>query len=198
LVGSLNRPGGNLTGVTFLGSATTGKRLELLHELVPTASIAYVTNVLDPGSEVPEFEVAARALGVRSHIVDVRNKSELEATFLALAGERVGALLVGASSVLAGNTTDLVALAAHYRLPTMYSLTEAIAAGGLISYSTDVRDSLRVVGVYAGRILKGEKPADLPVQQVTKMQLKINLKTAKALGLEVPPALLARADEVIE
>jgi putative tryptophan/tyrosine transport system substrate-binding protein len=198
MVGSLNRPGGNLAGVTFLGNVTTGKRLELLHELVPTASIAYVTNVVDPGSEVSEFEVAARALGVRSHIVDVRDKSEFEATFLALAGERVGAGVVGASAVLTGNTAELVALAAHYRLPAMYSLTEAVAAGGLMSYSTDFRDPLRVVGVYTGRILKGEKPADLPVQQGTKLQLSINLKTAKALGVIVPASLLAIADEVIE
>jgi putative tryptophan/tyrosine transport system substrate-binding protein len=198
LVDSLSRPGGNLTGVTFLGTATLGKRLELLHELVPTASIAYVTNAVDPGSEAPEFEVAARNLGVRSRIVDVRDKSEFEATFLALVGERVGAILVGASAVLTGNTAELVALAAHYRLPATYSLPEAVAAGGLMSYSTDFRDPLRVVGVYTGRILKGEKPADLPVQQVTKMQLSINLKTAKALGLTIPPNVLAIADEVIE
>jgi putative tryptophan/tyrosine transport system substrate-binding protein len=198
LVGSLNRPGGNLTGVAGLGYATSGKRLELLHELVPTASIAYLTNVVDPGSEAPQFEVAARTLGIRSHIVDVRDKSEFEATFLALVGERVGAVMVGASGVLTSNTAEFVALAAHYRLPAMYTFRECVLAGGLMSYSTDLGDAFRVVGVYTGRILKGEKPADLPVQQTTKMQLSINLKTAKALGLTIPPNLLARADEVID
>jgi putative tryptophan/tyrosine transport system substrate-binding protein len=122
LVGSLNRPTGNLTGVTILGTATSSKRLELLHELVPTASIAYLVNVVDPGSEAPQFEVAARTLGIRSHIVEVRDKSEFEATFSALVGERIGAILVGGSSVLISNTAELVALAAHYRLPAMYSL----------------------------------------------------------------------------
>jgi putative tryptophan/tyrosine transport system substrate-binding protein len=128
LVGSLNRPGGNLTGVTILGTATLGKRLELLHELVPTASIAYLTNVVDPGSEAPQFEVAARTLGIRSQIVDVRDKSEFEATFLALVGEGVGAVLVGASAAVSNNTAELVALAAHYRLPAMYPLRLSDAA----------------------------------------------------------------------
>jgi putative tryptophan/tyrosine transport system substrate-binding protein len=198
LVGSLNRPGGNLTGVTILGTETSGKRLELLHELVPTTSVAYLVKVVDPGSEALQFEVAARTLGIRSHIVDVRDKSEFEATFLALVGERIGAVLVGASAVLTDNTAELVALAAHYRLPAMYSLRLSDAAGGLMSYSADLQGAFQVVGVYTGRILKGEKPADLPVQQVTKMQLSINLKTVKALGLTIPSNLLALADEVIE
>jgi putative tryptophan/tyrosine transport system substrate-binding protein len=202
LVGSLNRPGGNLTGVAALGSASTGKRLELLHELVPTASIAHITNLVDPGSEAPQFEVATRILGIRSHVVDVRDKSEFEATFLALVGEGVGAVLVGANAVLADNAEEIVALAAHYRLPAMYTLRVFDAAGGLMSYTSDLGDSFRVVGVYTGRILKGEKPADLPVQQSTntkiQAQLRINLKTAKALGLTIPPNLLALADEVIE
>jgi putative tryptophan/tyrosine transport system substrate-binding protein len=198
LVGSLNRPSGNLTGVAVLGTATSGKRLELLHELVPTASIAYLTNFADPGSEAPQFEVAARTLGIRSHIVDVRDKSEIEATFLALVGEGVGAVVVGAHAVLIDNTEEVVALAAHYRLPAMYSVSVSVPDGGLMSYSADLRDSYRFVGVYTGRILKGEKPADLPVQQVTKMQLSINLKTAKALSLTIPPNLLAIANEVIE
>jgi putative tryptophan/tyrosine transport system substrate-binding protein len=198
LVGSLNRPGGNLTGVTILGNASSGKRLELLHELVPTASIAYLVSVVDPGSEAPQFEATARTLGIRSHIVDVRDKSEFEATFVALVGERVGAVLVGASPLLLSNTAELVALAAHYRLPAMYPLGLSVRAGGLMSYSADLREAFRVVGVYTGRILKGEKPADLPVQQVTKMQLSINLKTVKALGLTIPSNLLALADEVIE
>jgi putative tryptophan/tyrosine transport system substrate-binding protein len=193
LVGNLNRPGGNLTGVAGLGTTTSGKRLELLHELVPTASIAYLTNVVDPGSEAPQFEVAARNLGIRLHIVDVRDKSEFEATFLALVGERVGAVLVGASAVLIDNTEEIVALAARYQLPAMYTLR--LSDAGLMSYTCD---AFRVVGVYTGRILKGEKPADLPVQQNTKMQLSFNLKTAKALGLTIPPNLLAIADEVIE
>jgi putative tryptophan/tyrosine transport system substrate-binding protein len=200
LVGSLNRPGGNLTGVTGQGSATTGKRLELLHELLPTASIAYITNVVDPGSEAPQFEVAARTLGIRSHVVDVRDKSEFEATFLALVGEGVGAVLVGANAVLVDNAEEIVALAAHYRLPAMYTLRPFVQAGGLMGYTADLGDSYRVVGVYTGRILKGEKPADLPVQQGTgtTVQLIINLKAAKALGLSIPPNLLALANEVIE
>jgi putative tryptophan/tyrosine transport system substrate-binding protein len=198
LVGSLNRPGGNLTGVAAPGTASLGKRLELLHELVPTASIAYITNVVDPGSEAPQFEVAARILGIRSHVVDVRDKSEFEATFLALVGEHVGAVLLGASAVLNDNIAELLALAAHYRLPAMYNYGSFVRAGGLMSYTTDLGDSFRVVGVYTGRILKGEKPADLPVQQSTKMQLSINLKTAKALGLTIPSNLLALAEEVIE
>jgi putative tryptophan/tyrosine transport system substrate-binding protein len=196
LVGSLNRPDGNLTGVAGLGTATSGKRLELLHELVPTASIAYLVNVVDPGSEAPQFEVAARTLGIRLRVVDVRDKSEFEAAFLALVGEGVGAVMVGASAVLTDNTAELVALAAHYRLPAMYTLR--LSDAGLMTYTIDLRDAFRVVGVYTGRILKGEKPADLPVQQVTKMQLSINLKTAKALGLTIPPNPLAVADEVIE
>jgi putative tryptophan/tyrosine transport system substrate-binding protein len=163
-----------------------------------TASIAYLTNVVDPGSDAPQFEVAARTLGIRSHIVDVRDKSEFEATFLALVGERIGAVLVGASAVLTDNTAELVALAARYRLPAMYSLRWSVPAGGLMSYSTDLGDSYRFVGVYTGRILKGEKPSDLPVEQITKVQLSINLKTAKALGLTIPTNLLVRADEVIE
>jgi putative tryptophan/tyrosine transport system substrate-binding protein len=170
LVSSLNRPGGNLTGVAGLGTASLGKFFELLHELVPTASIAYLTNVLDPGSEAPQFEVAARTLGIRSHVVDVRDKSEFEAAFLALVGEGVGAVMVGASAVLTDNAAELVALAAHYRLPAVYPLRVFFAAGGLMCHTTDLRDAFRVVGVYTGRILKGEKPTDLPVQQVTKMQ----------------------------
>jgi putative tryptophan/tyrosine transport system substrate-binding protein len=183
-----------MTGMSHAWSNT----LELLHGLVPTASIAYLVNVVDPGSEAPQFEVTARTLGIRSHIVDVRDKSEFEATFLALVGERVGAVLVGGSAVLSSNTAEFVALAAHYRLPAMYPLRLFVRAGGLMSYSTELGDSFGVVGVYTGRILKGEKPVDLPVQQITKMQLSINLKTAKALGLTIPPNLLALADEVIE
>jgi putative tryptophan/tyrosine transport system substrate-binding protein len=203
LVGRLNRPGGNLTGVAAPGTAVVGKRLELLHELVPTASIAHITNLVDPGSEAQQFEIAARTLGIRSHIVDVRDKSEFEATFLALVGEGVGAVLVGASSVLTDNTEEVVALAAHHRLPAMYSYDLSVRAGGLMAYTGytgALGDAFRVVGVYSGRILNGEKPADLPVQQITntKTQLIINLKTAKALGLTMPPNLLALADEVIE
>jgi putative tryptophan/tyrosine transport system substrate-binding protein len=201
LVGSLNRPGGNLTGVAAAGSASTGKRLQLLHELVPTASIAYLVNVVDPGSEAPQFEVAARTLGIRSHIVDVRDKSEFEAAFLALVGEGVGAVLVGASAVLSDNAEEVVAVAAHYRLPAMYIYTFFVRAGGLMSYTVDpvdLGDSFRVVGVYTGRILKGEKPGDLPVVQPTKYEFIINLKTAKALGLTIPTNMLVRADEVIE
>jgi putative tryptophan/tyrosine transport system substrate-binding protein len=197
LVASLNRPGGNLTGISTLVGAVAYKRLELLHQLVPAASlIAVLTN---PTNLVnTDLQPAARTLGVRLLILKASDPSEFEAAFATLVQEGAGGLVVVGQPLFAGHFDRLVALTARHRVPTIYARHEATAAGGLISYGTDFPDAYRQVGVYAGRILKGEKPADLPVQQATKMQLVINLKTAKALGLTIPETLLATADEVIQ
>jgi len=200
LVASLNRPGGNLTGVTTLNSAVAAKRLELLHEMVPTATSIGVlfnpTNPVDTASETKELEATARALGLRLLIQKVSKESEFEAAVAAVVSQGAGGLVIGG---LVGGTSDsLFALAARYRVPAIYSGSRAAADGGLMSYSTDFADAQRLVGAYTGRILKGDKPADLPVQQVVKMQLRINMKTAKSLGLTFPLTLLGRADEVIE
>jgi ABC-type uncharacterized transport system substrate-binding protein len=202
LVTSLSRPGGNVTGVSFLLNATAQKRVELLHELMPaTALIGYLTNPADSvtaDAEAREFQAAARTLGVRLLIVKATAEDEIEASFATLARERVGALLVGNQPLLFQNAGRLVALATRHRVPTIYAWREATRAGGLMSYDTDLMGIYRMAGTYIGRILKGEKPGDLPIQQVTKMELAINLKTAKALGLTFPLSLLGRADEVIE
>jgi putative tryptophan/tyrosine transport system substrate-binding protein len=196
LVASLNRPGGNLTGISNLLFAVVAKRLQLLHELVPTApSIAYLVNPTNPvfaEPETRELQGAARTLGVRLLILTASDQSELEAAFATLVRERAGGLVVGGDLLF----VDLVALAARHRVPAIYPL--ATATGGLMSYGPDFHESARRVGIYAGRILKGAKAADLPVQQVTKIELVINLKTAKALGLAIPETLLAIADEVIQ
>jgi putative ABC transport system substrate-binding protein len=202
LVASLNRPGGNLTGIVSLLVATAGKRVQLLHELAPTATT--IGFLLDPADRVfgeaqaREMEAAARLLGVRSMIVSASDESELQTAFATLVGERVGGLLTASGGWYNGTPEPLTALAARYRIPTMYGDRRYLLAGGLISYGTDLPETRRLAGVYAGRILKGEKPADLPVQQVTKMQMAINLNTAKALGLTIPETLLATADEVIQ
>ena len=202
LVASLNRPGGNLTGVSVLHVEVTAKRLELLHELAPAATtVGLLVNPTNPYAvpEMRESEVAARALGLRLHVLKASNQNEIDSAFVALVEQRAGALLVGADPVFQLSLRDqLVALAARHRLPTIYGYRETTEAGGLMSYGPSVSDVWRLGGIYTGRILNGEKPADLPVQQSTKVELIINLKTAKALGLTVPPSLLARADEVIE
>lgn len=201
-VQSLNRPGGNITGVTFFGGGRLGaKRLELLHELVPKASIIAV--LLDPeyvGFEVemPSVKAAARALGMRIVMVKPTSERELDAEFARFVQKGVGALLLGGGPVLMSRRNDLVALAARYRIPAIYEQSAYVSAGGLISYSASFTDAYRQAGVYAGRILKGAKPAELPVLQPTRFDLAINLKTAKALGIRVPPTLLALANEVIE
>jgi putative tryptophan/tyrosine transport system substrate-binding protein len=201
LVTSLNRPGANLTGVTFLAMATVAKRLGVLRELVPTATaIAYLANPSNQlaKAETKETENAARTLGLRFHVLNASAEHDIDRAFASVVQDRVGALVVGSDTFLSSRKEQLILLADRHAIPTMYYEREFAAAGGLISYGTDFADSYRQAGDYTGRILKGAKPGDLPVLQPTKFELVINLKTAKALGLEVPPMLLARADEVIE
>ena len=200
LVASLARPGGNLTGVTFIGVELWGKRVELISELVPeTRALADLVNPNFPGAErnIKAVEEAARAKGLQLRILRAATESEIDAAFTALAELQARALLVGAPTFL-GQPEQIVALAARYAVPTIYDWREYVAAGGLISYGTNLADTYRIIGTYVGKILKGEKPADLPVQQPTTFELVVNLKTAKALGLTVPPLILSRADEVIE
>jgi putative ABC transport system substrate-binding protein len=202
LVDSLNRPGGNLTGIDLLLGELAGKRLQLLLELMPAAtSIAYLRNPTNPvfaETETREVETAARARGVRLLFVNASRPSEIDTAFADLAQQRAEALLVSSDGFLQTHSDQIVALAARYAVPAIYGWREAMTAGGLMSYGTDFFEAWRLAGVYTGRVLKGEKPADLPVQQVTKMELMINFKTAKALGLTFPLTLLGRADEVIE
>jgi len=200
LVASLARPGGNLTGVTFIGVELWGKRVELISELVPeTRALAALMNPNFPGAErnIRAVEEAARAKGLQLRILRAATESEIDAAFASLAELRARALLVGAPTFL-GQREQIVALAARYGFPTIYDWREYAAAGGLISYGTSLTGTYRIVGTYVGRILKGAMPADLPVQQPTRFELVVNLKTAQALGLTVPPSILARADEVIE
>jgi putative ABC transport system substrate-binding protein len=202
LVASLNRPGGNLTGISNLYVEVAAKRLELLHEVVPAAlSMALLTNLTNPvfgEPEASELQAAARVLGVRLLVLNASDPSEFEGGFATLARERAGALLIGGDTVFFSRPDQLVALAARYKMPTMYPSREHTTAGGLMSYGTNFSEAFHQVGVYAGRILMGEKPADLPVQLITKMELAINMKTAQGLGLTFPLPLLGRADEVIE
>jgi putative ABC transport system substrate-binding protein len=202
LVASLNRPGGNLTGVSMLNTEFVGKLLEIMHELVPAAtSIALLVNPTNPSYAAVETRdalLAARVLGLRSPVLNASHPSEIEAAFANLVQQRIDALLVGADNFFSSQQDQLVALAARYAIPTIYQFREFTVAGGLMSYGPSNTEAYRLAGVYTGRILKGEKPADLPVQQVTKIELAINLKTAKALGLTFPITLLGRADEVIE
>ena len=201
LVASLNRPGGNITGVSRLSFALGPKRLELLHELVPKATvIAFLVNPANPvaASQIQEIREPARSLGLQVHVLEASSEAKIEIAFETLMQQRVGALLLANDTFLSGRRELFIALAARHAIPVMYPARDAVAAGGLMSYDASAEDSFRQVGTYVGRILKGEKPADLPVLQPTKFELALNVKTAKALGLDVPPMLLARADEVIE
>jgi putative ABC transport system substrate-binding protein len=201
LVASLNRPGGNLTGVTFFGGSLLGaKRLALLQELVPKISVVAVLLDPDTAFEIELVETAARALGLQIVPVKLASEHDLDAAFdrIVATGAGAGALLFGGGPVLRGQLQQIVALAARHALPTIYELRDYVEAGGLISYAASFPAAYRQAGVYAGRILKGAKPSELPVLQPTKFEMAINLKTAKALGLTVPQTLLVAADEVIE
>jgi putative tryptophan/tyrosine transport system substrate-binding protein len=202
LVASLNRPGGNLTGVSVINVEMIAKRLQLLHELVPAAkSVAFLVNPDNAAateSEMKEMQPAAQVLGLRLIVLNASTPAEIESAFATAFPGGARAFVVSGESFFTARRDQVIALAARYRVPTIYGSRSFIVAGGLMSYGTDTTESYRIVGVYAGRILKGDKPADLPVQQVTKIELAVNLKTAKALGLTVPQSILARADEVIE
>jgi putative ABC transport system substrate-binding protein len=202
LVTSLNRPERNITGTTFFGSGAIGpKQMELLHELVPkVTTMAVLINPGNPNAEeyLRVLHTAADTIGVQLKVLNANTERDLQTAFDFLAQQGVRALLVGGDPLLTGHREQLVALAARYAIPTIYLQREFVTAGGLITYGTSQTDAYRLAGVYTGRILKGEKPGDLPVLQPTTFELVINLKTAKALGLAIPPSLLAIADEVIE
>jgi ABC-type uncharacterized transport system substrate-binding protein len=202
LVASLSRPGGNLTGVTNLNAEVGPKRLELLHELLPAATSFGM--LVDPTSPTlaeafsHRLQPAAHALGVQLHVLHASTESDLNTVFPTLVELRASGLIIGPGSFFAGRGKQLGALSLRHAMPTVFQYREFTAAGGLMSYGSDETDYYRLVGIYVGRILKGEKPADLPVQQATKVELIINLKTAKALGITVPLPRSGRADEVIE
>jgi putative tryptophan/tyrosine transport system substrate-binding protein len=201
LVTSLNRPGGNMTGVSMLTAAMDEKRLELLHELVPRAAVIVVLvnpNFSEAGTESRIVDAAARVLNRQIQILNASNDRDIDVAFAALAQQHVGALLVASDPFFFTRREQLVALAARHAIPTIYFVREFVVAGGLMSYGANFATLYRQLGVYAGRIIRGEKPADLPVVQPTKFEFVINLKTAKSLGLAIPPSLLALADEVIE
>ena len=201
IVPSLARPGGNITGVTDINLELIAKRLEILRELVPSATlVALLVNSTGPVAELEmtQTEAAATMLGLRLRIVKAASAGEIEEAFAQVAQSGAGALLISGEPLFLAHGTQLVALASRAAVPTIYAHHEVTQAGGLLSYGTDLADLFRIAGTYVGRILKGEKPADLPVQQSTKVELALNMKTAKALGLTFPLTLLGRADEVIE
>ena len=201
LVASLARPGGNLTGVSFVADELTAKRLELLSELVPRVGvIALLMNPNNATAErvIRDVQEAARMKGLQLHILKASSESEIDTAFASLVQVHAGALVVGADPFLSGRRDQIVALASRRAVPSIYAWREFATSGGLISYGPSITSAFRLVGHYAGKVLKGAKPADLAVQQPTKFELVINLKTAKSLGVTIPPSLLARADQVIE
>jgi putative tryptophan/tyrosine transport system substrate-binding protein len=202
LVDSLSRPGGNVTGINLFLAEVAGKRLQMLLETVPSAkSIVYLRNPTNPffaESETREVQAAARALRVELQFANVARLSEIDTAFANFSQQRADAIFVSADGFLLTNSAHVVALAARYKMPAIYGWRQAVSLGGLMSYGTNFPDAWRQAGVYTGRLLKGEKPSDLPVQQVTKIELIIDLRTARAFGVTVPLSLLARADEVIE
>jgi putative tryptophan/tyrosine transport system substrate-binding protein len=201
LVASYNRPGGNVTGMSMFVAGTGAKSVELLNELVPTAAVvAYLVNPSNPTAEIyaKEATTAASALGIQVRVLNASTEKDLDGAFAALAELKAGGLVVIGEPFFDSLRDKIVALAAQNAVPAIYTFREYVAAGGLMSYGANMADNYHRAGIYVGRILKGEKPADLPVQLPTKYELVLNLKTANALGLTVPPALLARADEVIE
>jgi putative ABC transport system substrate-binding protein len=202
LVASLSRPGGNVTGITQTSEESTPKRLELLHELLPAARImALLVNPTAPVLAEPQarqVHSAAETLGLELHVLNASTESELEAAFAKVIELHASGLVIGGDAFFTSHSKQLAALAARYRVPAVYQWREFAAAGGLMSYGSNVTETHRLVGLYAGRILKGDKPADLPVQQATNIELYINLKTAKALGISVPLPLSGRADELFE
>jgi putative ABC transport system substrate-binding protein len=201
LVASLNRPGGNVTGITIFGPAGVTKRVQLLHELVPkAATIAFLMNPnnLNGDIEMRDAQRAARSLGKEMLVLSASNEREVDTAFATMAQQQSGALLVASDPAFFWMRDQLFSLAARHGIPAIYYLLEFARAGGLIAYGNNMTDLYRQVGIYVGRILKGEKPADLPVVQSTKFELAINVKTAKALGIEVPISMQLLADEVIE
>ena len=202
LVASLAHPGGNVTGITALTAEVIGKRLEILHELAPAAaSTALLVNSTNPvlaEAETKEAQRAARVLGVRLLVLTASSLGEIETAFATMVQQRAGSVLVGGDTLFTAARDLMTSLAARHNMPAMYQFRESAMAGGLMSYGPNLSDAVRQVGVYAGRILNGEKPADLPVHQSTKFELTINLKAAQALGLTIPETLLATADEVIQ
>src|SRR5499425_488214 len=202
LVTSLSRPGGNLSGVVTLNVEVAAKRLQLLHELVPTATV--VALLVNPTSTTlaeattRELETAARTMGLEFRVLHASSEREIDTAFATLVQLRAGALVIGADALFNSRSEQLAALTIRHRVPAIYQFREFVSAGGLMAYGSTVLDTYRPLGVYTGRILKGEKPADLPVQQATKVELVINMKTAKALALSIPMPLIGRVDEVIE
>jgi len=201
IVPSLNRPGENITGVSFFGVDLASKQLALLHDVVPKAAVvAFLLdqNIPDVVTHTPAVQEAARVLGLQLVVLQARTASDIDAAFATLVRERAGGLVVGSGALLTNQRKKIVALAASHALPTIYPYREFTADGGLMTYGSSVLASFREAGAYAGRVLKGDKPADLPVILSTKFEFVLNLKTAKAMGLEIPPAVSALADEVIE
>jgi putative ABC transport system substrate-binding protein len=200
LVTSLSRPGGNVTGVTQTNAEIAPKRLQLLHELVPAASvIALLVNPANPnlaGSK--ELQAAAHTLGLKLHVLNASSETDFDGVFAKLIQLRVGGLVIGGDPLFTNRSEQLAALTVRHAVPAIFQNRDFAVAGGLLSYGADFRDAYRLAGNYTGRILRGDKPADLPVQQATKVELYINLKTAKALGVNIPNTLIGRADEVIE